>query len=188
MTRILVAGIGNIFMGDDGFGCAVAQRLLGTPAPTGVDIVDFGIRGIDLGYALMDGYDVAILVDTVDRDAAPGTVLLIEPDIAHGREGSGGPLIAAHELDPAQVLRFVAALGDERPRLLLVACQPENLGGLHGHMGLSASATAAVDVAVVRIRALLDELNDDDAPVRPEPLRPASRSAQSAIPAPGGTT
>lgn len=158
--KVLIAGIGNIFMGDDGFGCEVAQRVGRCELPEGVDVVDFGIRGMDLSYALMDGYELAILIDTVDRGGAPGTVYVIEPEIDNSKVevvGSGGHLIAPHEMDPAKVLRVVASMGDRRPRVMLVACQPEYLGGEHGHMGLSESVAAAVEEAVAEVHAILDE-------------------------------
>ena len=112
-TRILIAGIGNIFLGDDAFGVEVAQRLAKRPLPEGVRVVDFGIRGIDLTYALLEGVDVAILVDAVPRGEAPGTVYLIEPeagpDVNDADEGS--LLLEAHNLDPARVLRLVRSQG-----------------------------------------------------------------------------
>lgn len=188
MSRILVAGIGNIFEGDDGFGCAVAQQLSGADLAAGVDVVDFGIRGIDLGYALMDGYDAVILIDAIDRGAAPGTVLVIEPELPQPSGDICGPLMAAHELDPAQVLRVVATLGDQRPRLLLVGCQPETLGGEQGHIGLSAPVTAAVEVAARRIVALVDELIDDAASARQPVVRHTVHDTHSAAPARGEMT
>lgn len=181
MSRILIAGIGNIFEGDDGFGCEVAARLRQLSWPEGVDVVDFGIRGIDLGYALMDGYETAILVDAVERGLTPGTVTLIEPQIPQwesedGRNpdgashvsgpmsGAEAPLMAAHELNPAQVLRFVASLGGQRPRVLLVGCQPEFLGGEQGHMGLSDVVMEAVAQATTRIRTLVGNLTQQAMP------------------------
>src|SRR5437870_2595644 len=80
--RILVAGIGNIFLGDDAFGCEVVQRLAARAWPASVRVVDFGIRGFDLAYALMDGYDVTIFVDATPRADAPGTLYTIEPDLS----------------------------------------------------------------------------------------------------------
>lgn len=158
MNHTLVAGIGNIFMGDDGFGSEVARRLLGQAIPDGVDVVDFGIRGIDLGYALTDGYALAILIDTADRGGAPGTLRVIEPTFAdatttatHGVE----PLLTPHAMDPARVLNYIAALGEHRPRVLLVACQPQTLGGEDGHMGLSPAVEAAVDRAVAEVLLLI---------------------------------
>ncbi|WP_347906077.1 hydrogenase maturation protease [Pseudomonas purpurea] len=156
--KILVAGIGNIFMGDDGFGCEVARQLSHLTLPAGVDVVDFGIRGLDLGYALMDGFDAVILVDTVDRGEVPGTVYVIEPELP----GPGGPdpgeaLLSPHGMDPASVLRFIATLGPQRPRVLMVCCQPAYLGGDHGYMGLSDAVTHATEQAVAEVLGLLKE-------------------------------
>lgn len=159
--KVLVAGIGNIFEGDDGFGCEVAQRLSRCELGQDVDVVDFGIRGMDLGYALMDGCELAILVDTVDRGNAPGTLHVIEPDFADMPEESPDcdePLIAPHDMAPDKVLRLVASLGTRRPRVLMVACQPERLGGEHGHMGLSTAVEAAVDGAVREVQDIIAAL------------------------------
>lgn len=162
MSRTLVAGIGNIFMGDDGFGCEVAQRLGRCKVPAGVDVVDFGIRAVDLSYTLGDGYDFVILIDTVKRGGAPGTVYVIQPDLYHSgsdlETDPGEPLMAAHDLDLAGILRFVASLGERGPRVVLVGCEPECLGGEYGHIGLSAAVSAAVDGAVTEVQTLLSEL------------------------------
>src|SRR3712207_6645350 len=105
--RILVAGIGNIFLGDDGFGVEVVRRLAGRELPAGVDVQDFGIRGLDLMYALGDGYDAAVLVDAVPRGEPPGTLSVIEPE----PEADDVPL-DAHGMDPAKVLALAQQLGD----------------------------------------------------------------------------
>jgi hydrogenase maturation protease len=152
MKRVLVAGIGNIFLGDDGFGCEVARRLAAAALPAGVDVVDFGIRGLDLGYALADGYDWAILVDAAPLGLDPGTVQVIEPEPPGPGEAR---TFAPHGLGADQALGLAASLGGRIPRLLLVACQPESLGGEGGRMGLSAAVAAAVDRAVEQVRALL---------------------------------
>ena len=160
--KALVAGIGNIFMGDDGFGCEVAQRLSRSKLPEGVDVVDFGIRSMDLGYALTADYEVAILIDTVERNDAPGTVFVIEPAIEEVQLTeleSGEHMIVPHAMDLAKILRFVASLGRRRPRVLLVACQPEYLGGAHGHIGLSIRVAAAVDEAVREVEAILRQID-----------------------------
>ena len=101
MSQILVAGIGNIFKGDDAFGVEVARRLAQSPLPAGVKVVDFGIRGIDLTYALLDGYDAAILVDTAKRGAAPGTVSIVAPERHSAEEVS--PSISS--LNPMTLIR-----------------------------------------------------------------------------------
>lgn len=160
MKRVLVAGIGNIFMGDDAFGCEVVQQLARAGMPAEVDLVDFGIRGLDLGYALTDGYELVILIDAIDQNEAPGTVFVIEPEFENLPTDAGDaddPLIPMHEMDPAKVLRLVASLGKRRPRVLLVACQPESLGGEEGRMGLSASVQAAIGQAMSDVRAIVDE-------------------------------
>src|SRR4051794_37928486 len=106
--RILIAGIGNIFLGDDAFGVEVATRLAGRSRPEGVRVVDFGIRGFDLSFAMLDDDDVIILADAAPRGGAPGTLYVIEPDPAESREPEPGEmLIDPHAMDPAKVLRLV---------------------------------------------------------------------------------
>ncbi|QXJ26790.1 hydrogenase maturation protease [Actinomadura graeca] len=156
--RVLVAGIGNVFHGDDGFGVEVARRLLERPVPPGVDVVDFGIRGIDLMYALQDGYGTAVLVDAAARGHAPGTVSLVEP----GPGGLDGVAVDGHGLDPARVLRLAAAGGGPMPpRVLLVACEPSGpVTEDTWEMELSAPVAAAVDEAVALVGRLLAEEAD----------------------------
>jgi hydrogenase maturation protease len=119
-ARILVAGIGNVFLADDGFGVAVARRLAQHPQPGGVEVKDFGIRGLDLVYALGDGYDAAILIDAVPRGEEPGTLFVIEPEIEAEHVG-----LDAHGMDPAKVLALAADLGRVPDRVLLVGCEPQ---------------------------------------------------------------
>jgi hydrogenase maturation protease len=151
--RVLIAGIGNVFMGDDGFGCEVVRRLAAEPLPAGVDAIDFGTGGMDLGYALTEGYDAAILVDTLAPKSAPGTVSVIEPE----REACATAELVPHDMDPVRVLRFAGALGKLPPRLRLVGCEPEFLGGEDGHLGLSIVVEAAIERALGEIRLLLEE-------------------------------
>ena len=160
MTRILVAGIGNIFRGDDAFGVEVARRLARRRLPDAVKVVDFGIRGIDLTYALLDGYDAAILVDAAQRDAPPGTVSILAPDPSVPElAGADELFLEPHNLDPAKVLRLVAAFGGGCRRILLVACEPMSLGDEEtGAMGLSPPVAAAVDEAVAAVERLVGEL------------------------------
>jgi hydrogenase maturation protease len=158
--RILVAGIGNIFMGDDGLGVEVAQRFAAREAPKGVRVTDFGIRGYDLAYALTSGYDVAILVDATSQGGAPGTLYLIEPELdeAEGQGRAPSPPVAdAHALDPLSIMRMAKAFGDLPGRILLLGCEPESLGGDEGRIGLSEAVSAAVDQAVARLDSLLKE-------------------------------
>ncbi|MFA1545285.1 hydrogenase maturation protease [Actinomadura chokoriensis] len=152
--KVLVAGIGNVFHGDDGFGVEVVRRLEERRIPDGVDVTDFGIRGIDLMYALGDGYRTVILVDASARGEAPGTVSLIEPDPDSG--DFGGAVIDAHGLDPAQVLRLARDNGPVPPRILLVACEPSaRTGDATWEMELSPVVGAAVGEAVSLIERLL---------------------------------
>jgi hydrogenase maturation protease len=155
-ARILVAGIGNIFLGDDGFGVEVARRLAGRPLPAGVRVADFGIRGLDLAFALLEGYDATILVDAAPRGRPPGTlyVLALEPAPA---TAAAGPL-EPHGMHVGRVLELVRAMGGEPDRLRLVGCEPATLGGEDGAMGLSAPVAAAVDPAVALVEEMLTEL------------------------------
>lgn len=160
MSQILVAGIGNIFKGDDAFGVEVARRLAQSQLPAGVKVVDFGIRGIDLTYALLDGYDAAILVDTAQRGAAPGTLSIVAPERHSSEAVSPDNLfLEPHDLDPTKVLRVVETLGGGCQRVLLVACEPETFGDEEtGAMGLSPPVAAAVDEAVMAVERLVGDL------------------------------
>jgi hydrogenase maturation protease len=164
MTSILVAGIGNIFKGDDAFGVEVARLLAQRELPAGVKVIDFGIRGIDLTYALLDAYDAAVLVDTAQRGEQPGTISVVEPEPYDAGAASPDDLmLSPHELDPAKVLRLVAALGGTCRRVLLVACEPLTFGGDDGVMGLSQPVAAALDAAVKTVENLIAELTDTEA-------------------------
>ncbi|HEX8581191.1 MAG TPA: hydrogenase maturation protease [Acidimicrobiales bacterium] len=140
MTRTLVAGIGNVFNGDDGFGPEVARRLLDRPLPDGVRVEDYGIRGVHLAYELLDGYDLVVLVDALPRGEAPGTVYVLEPEV----DVDAAPPLDAHRMDPRSVLAAVAGMGGEVGRLLLVGCEPADV---EEGMGLSPPVAAAVDRA-----------------------------------------
>jgi hydrogenase maturation protease len=155
--RILIAGIGNIFHGDDAFGVELSQRLLGRRQPDGVKVIDFGIRGFDLTYALLDGADITIFLDATPRGGEPGTLYTIEinPDIAVFPEGA----VEAHGMNPMRVLQMVKAMGGMPRRILLVGCEPLTLGtDEEGMMGLSPVVTAAVDRAVEIVESLVSKL------------------------------
>jgi hydrogenase maturation protease len=155
-NRILVAGIGNIFLGDDAFGVEVVKELTRSELPEGVNAVDFGIRGYDLAYAIMDGYAATVLVDATARGNAPGTLYLIELDpegLAKLEEVPDG-----HSLGPVQVLRLVQSLGGEIRQLYLVGCEPAVLETEDGEISLSESVRAAVPEAVGMIRTLVNDL------------------------------
>ncbi len=155
--RILIAGIGNIFLGDDAFGVEVAQLLARQTMPESVRVVDFGIRGFDLAYALMDDYDAAILVDTLARGEEPGTISVIEPDLAALPDADANA-IAMHSIDPLTVLMLVRTLGGQPPPIYVVGCEPLTFGPEEGQMGLSAPVQAALVEATRIVRALAERL------------------------------
>jgi hydrogenase maturation protease len=159
-ARILVAGIGNIFLGDDAFGVEVVQRLAARPLPAEVRVVDFGIRGIDLTYALMDGYETVILVDAAPRGQAPGTLYVIEPQFEdEAGQSPQMPLVDLHDLNPMKVLEAVRAMGGRINRLLLVGCEPLSAGDDDtAPAGLSGPVAAAVVEAIPLIESLIAEL------------------------------
>jgi hydrogenase maturation protease len=174
VTRVLVAGVGNIFNGDDAFGVEVVRRLSECELPQNVYVVDFGIRGIDLTYALLDGYDATIVVDAAERGEAPGALSLIEVETQQAFSPSPERLmLSPHELDPAKVLRFVGDLDGRCGRVVVVACEPLTCGGLDGVMGLSEPVAAAVDPAVRMIQDLLGELAAETPPQRQ--VQPAAK-------------
>jgi hydrogenase maturation protease len=154
-ARILVAGIGNIFLGDDGFGVEVVRRLATRKLPTGVRVADFGIRGFDLAYALQDGYETAILVDAYPHGQAPGTVSLIEPDLS-GLGGQDQAMVETHGMNPLNVLRMALAMNGSLNQVLLVGCEPATLGGEEGAMGLSDPVEAAVDEAMRLVASVVE--------------------------------
>lgn len=155
--RILVAGIGNVFLGDDGFGVEVIRQLQGK-LPDTVDVADFGIRGFDLAFALMDGYETAILVDATTRGGAPGSLYTIEPDLGE-LDSAGGVAPDAHSLDPVKVLALTRSLGGDFKRILIVGCEPASCGDEDGgRMGLTAAVEAAVPEAVRAIESLVERV------------------------------
>jgi hydrogenase maturation protease len=161
--RILIAGIGNIFLGDDAFGVEVVRRLSTQEFPDNVKIVDFGIRGYDLAYALLDGYDITILVDACPRDQAAGTLYVIEPDLneLENPEVQASPA-DAHTMNPLNVLRLAKSMGEPLRRILLVGCEPGTLGPEEGQMGLSAPIEAAVGEAVKLIGSMIHKIVNGD--------------------------
>ncbi len=153
--KLLVAGVGNIFLGDDGFGVEVANRLAAAELPDWAHVVDYGIRGMHLAYDLANGYTAAILIDATPRGGAPGTVYLIEPDLAAASAGGnddalGNPLFNAHGMQPDVVFSLLGMLGAEARQVLIVGCEPAVVD--YG-IGLSEPVAAAVDEAV---RIVLD--------------------------------
>jgi len=163
--RILIACVGNIFLGDDAFGVEVARRLQGRRLPDGVRVVDFGIRGFDLALALLDdAIDAAILVDAAPRGEPPGTLYVIEPEWAEPNQAAieEGTLIETHSLDPVKVLRLVLTLGGQPKRVLLVGCEPTPVvEDEDPPMEMSPPVEAALDEAVRLVESLIEQVRDD---------------------------
>lgn len=162
---MLVAGVGNIFLGDDGFGVEAVRRLGEHPLPAGVELVDFGVRGVHLAYQLLDGYRMLVLLDATSRGGAPGTVYLIEAG-EQPVEQAGPALLDGHRMGPDAVLALLATLsagtgGTPPARVLVVGCEPASLAE---GIGLSAPVAAAVDEAVTVVRDLLAPAAADRAP------------------------
>lgn len=156
-TRILVAGIGNLFLGDDGFGCEVARLLARHELPAGCKVVDFGIRGLDLAYALHEGYDAVVMLDAAPRGEAPGTLSVIEPD----PDADDEVTLDTHGMDPVHVLQLARELGGALPRTLVVACEPARIVDPDEEdllADLSAPVRAALDGAVALVLELLSDL------------------------------
>jgi hydrogenase maturation protease len=154
-ARVLVAGIGNVFLGDDGFGVEVVARLARRPLPEGVEVADFGIRGFDLAYALMESYDVAVLVDALSQKGRPGELFVLEPDFDQVDDHG---VADGHSMDPVAVLRLVKQFGGRPPRLFVVGCEPASLGDEEGYIGLSEPVQEAVDGAVALVEELVQRL------------------------------
>nr|WP_276147183.1 hydrogenase maturation protease [Streptomyces sporangiiformans] len=165
--RVLVAGVGNIFMADDGFGPEAASALARRPLPDGVHVADFGIRGLDLAYRMLDGYDTVVLLDATPHGQPPGTLSVIEPDLA-ALPAEGTP--EAHAMDPVKVLALARHLGDGGlPRVLVVGCEPEvRMNGDESDVvvGLSEPVREAVDRSVPFVESLLVDILGADATER----------------------
>jgi hydrogenase maturation protease len=161
VNRVLVAGVGNVFLSDDGFGVEVARRLAGRDLPAGVEVIDVGIRGMHLAYRLLDGYGVLVLVDTVRHGHPPGTLYLLEHDLDGPADDAA---FDAHGMDPDAVLGMLEGLargiGVERPvdRVLVVGCEPASVDE---GIGLTEPVAAVVDRAAQAVVDLLDDLLDE---------------------------
>jgi hydrogenase maturation protease len=163
--RILIAGIGNIFLGDDAFGVEVARRLGQRALPDGVRVIDFGIRGFDLTYALVDGPDITILVDACPRGGSPGDLYIIEPDLDSLSSREEPAALDAHGMNPMSVIRAAHGMGGPLKRILLLGCEPETFGPAEGHMGLSERVADAAERAVPLIESVIKRLLDGEWPL-----------------------
>ncbi len=148
-SQILVAGIGNIFLGDDGFGPEVMGHVPALPDDSRVRVVDYGIRGMHLAYDLLDGCDTLVLVDALPNRGSPGTLHVFEADHETLTAGIG---LDAHAMDPAAVFASLAALGGTPPYTIVIGCEVENVDE---GMGLSDAVSAAVPEAVRAIEEVL---------------------------------
>ena len=163
-TKILVAGIGNIFLGDDAFGSEVARRLMNETLPEEVRVTDFGIRSYDLAYAMMEEYDVTIFVDITSQSQSPGTLYLIEPDL-NQLDQLDEKMADAHSMNPVRVLQMLRTFGSSPKKLYLVGCEPATLEVEDGEIGLSESVEGAVPQAIELIKSLVDDLLNEKSKV-----------------------
>src|SRR6478752_4728350 len=161
MRQILVAGVGNVFLGDDAFGVELVRELMRRPSLPHVTLRDFGTRGLDLAYTLVDGVDALLLLDTVQRGHPPGTLTVLEPDFESGQapEELLGP---GHGVDPCRVFALVRALGGALPRTRLLGCEPLSFGSDEEPMlAPSAPVQDAISRALPLVEQLLLELSEE---------------------------
>jgi hydrogenase maturation protease len=154
-----VAGIGNVFLGDDGFGVALADRLARRALPENVAVVDFGLRGMDLAFAMQDGYAAVVMLDATPRGQAPGTLYVIEVD-----PNEGDPTLDTHGMDPVKVLGLAKTLGGGAPpRIFVVGCEPQTrMTGEEDEIvaALSEPVRASLDPATKLVESLLEEIRN----------------------------
>jgi hydrogenase maturation protease len=150
-----------MFLGDDGFGCEVARALAEMTLPAGVKLVDYGIRGLDLAYSLLEPYKTVILVDAIARGSRPGTVYLLQPTGAPEQQTTLDP----HSMDPAHLLAMARSLGDITADIYIVGCEPFDFGDeLEGRMGLSEIVAGSVPEAARTVLQLIDRIHQSNAP------------------------
>lgn len=166
--RILVAGVGNIFFGDDAFGCEVARALVQSDLPEGVHVEDFGIRSYDLIYEILTDYEAVILVDAMQNGGAPGTLSLVEPELRPPQAHEPAN-VNAHRMGLMRVLETVATWPEKRPpnkpAVYLLGCQPALLEV--EELGMSPQVAAAVPSAVAMVQSLVKRLQDLETAVTP---------------------
>jgi len=161
MTRsILIAGVGNVFLGDDAFGVEVVRALGARPLPVGVAVVDYGIRGFDVAYALLDPWDAVVIVDALSRGGAPGTLYTIEPDLESLKDSAAGEtMINPHGMDPMRVLHLAFSMGTVGARVVVVGCEPKDFGDeLEGRMGLSNIVQSSIEGAVEMVESVIRQI------------------------------
>ena len=155
--QVLVAGVGNSWLRDDGFGPQVVKRLEEGGTPEGVAVFDFGSGGLDLAYEVMRGYDALVMVDVSQQGGEPGTLYVMEPDPDEINAGlEDGEMIDPHGMDPLTVLRFVKAVGGWPGKVIVVACEPKDVEDMG--MGLSSEVENAVEGAVKVVLDTVEEM------------------------------
>jgi hydrogenase maturation protease len=159
--RILAAGIGNIFLGDDAFGCEVVQRLLQRELPPEVSVIDFGIRSFDLALALLDNYELSILIDATPRGGAPGTLYVIEVDLNEVETDTSS--LDTHTMNPLRVLALVKSMGGRPRRILIVGCEPSPISEQE-NSELSKPVVAMLDKAAELVESLITNNLNGEAP------------------------
>lgn len=162
---ILIAGIGNIFLGDDAFGVEVVRRMAQRVLPNGVRVIDFGIRGFDLTYALIDGPDVTILLDACPRGGSAGDLYVIEPDLVSPDDRDAPATVDAHGMNPMSVIRAAQAMGGPLKRILLLGCEPGTFGPEEGQMGLSEAVACAVERSIPLLESIIKRVLDGEGPL-----------------------
>jgi hydrogenase maturation protease len=157
---ILIAGVGNIFLGDDAFGIEVVRALGARQLPDGVTPVDYGIRGFDLAYAILDPWDAVVIVDALSRGGAPGTLYTIEPDLGSLKDGAlAETMINPHGMDPVRVLQLAFSMGTVSARVVVVGCEPKDFGDeLEGRMGLSDIVQSSIEGAVEMVENVVRQV------------------------------
>lgn len=159
-ARILVAGIGNVFLGDDGWGVALAARLGSQELAPGVELRDFGIRGLELAFAMQDGFDAVVLLDATPRGCSPGTLYVIEVDPGEADAG-----LDAHGMDPLKVLGLVRSMGATPPPTYVIGCEPlTRMSAEDPELldELSEPVRSALDRAIPLVQSLLQDLRHEN--------------------------
>ncbi len=179
VAQILVAGVGNAWMRDDGFGGEVIKALEARELPDGVSVLDFGTGGLNLAYEVMRGYDGLILVDASQQGEEPGTLYVMEADEESVEKGiEDGEALDPHAMDPRSVLRFVRTVGGWPGKVMVIGCEPGEID--EAGMGLSEPVTAAVAPAVDLVLKTARELGEIALVAQVEADATASRGARAA--------
>jgi hydrogenase maturation protease len=162
VRKILVAGIGNAWMGDDGFGAEVVKRLGEVELPRGVAVMDFGTGGLNLAYEVMRGYDALLILDISEQGGTPGTLYVIEADVDSVEAGiEDGDTLNPHGMDPKTMLRFVKSIGAWPGKVVVIACEPQTVAEIG--FQLSESVAGALEPAVKLVLDTIGELQTDAA-------------------------